>query len=104
MVPGLAVDPHVTAKLADWLAKGERVVVVRVTSVKGSAPRESDALMGVTARAMAGTIGGGQLEWLALEHARKMLAGGTGPVWEYHFDEEVVTVQFRDGLVVDVQD
>lgn len=33
-----------------------------------------------------------------------VFAGGTGPVWEYHFDDESVTVTFRDGLVVDVND
>lgn len=74
-VARLAANHRTIETLAGWLAKGERVVVVRVASVKGSAPRETDAVMGVTRTAMTGTIGGGQLEWLALDHARKMLAG-----------------------------
>ena len=58
----MAADPRTIEMLAGWMANGERVVVVRVASVKGSAPRETDALMGATSLAMAGTIGGGQLE------------------------------------------
>ncbi|MCG6859166.1 MAG: xanthine dehydrogenase accessory protein XdhC [Salaquimonas sp.] len=75
----MAVESRAIEKLANWLAEGASVVVVRVKSVKGSAPREDDAVMGVTATAMAGTIGGGQIEWRALEHARAILAGKTGP-------------------------
>ena len=49
-------------------------MLVRVAAVRGSAPRDNDAVMSVTAGEMAGTIGGGQLEWLAIAKAREMLA------------------------------
>lgn len=52
------------------------VIHIRIAQVKGSAPREAGAEMFVTASAMAGTIGGGQAEWQALQKARDMLAGG----------------------------
>ena len=52
------------------------VVHVAITAVHGSAPREVGAEMFVTATAMAGTIGGGQLEYRALQAARDMLARG----------------------------
>jgi xanthine dehydrogenase accessory factor len=57
-------------------ASGEPVVVVRVAEARGSAPRGVDAMMLVSQSAFAGTIGGGQLEYLALARAREMLAGG----------------------------
>jgi xanthine dehydrogenase accessory factor len=47
--------------------------LVEVAAVEGSAPREAGAWMVVTADAFAGTIGGGQLEYLAIDQARRML-------------------------------
>ena len=49
-------------------------MLVELARVKGSAPREEGAWMSVNADAVAGTIGGGQLEWRAIEIARQMLA------------------------------
>jgi xanthine dehydrogenase accessory factor len=56
---------------------GIDVVRVTVVRVEGSAPREPGAKMLVTAAALAGTIGGGQLEFDAIATARAMLADGT---------------------------
>ncbi len=50
-------------ELADLSAGGERVVVVTVAGIRGSAPREVGAKMIVTGNATLGTIGGGQLEY-----------------------------------------
>ena len=51
-------------------------VLVRVTRVEGSGPREPGAWMAVFAHTQVGTIGGGQLEWQLLAHARAALQGG----------------------------
>ena len=52
--------------------------LVTVAEALGSTPREAGARMLVTERDIAGTIGGGQLEWRAVEAARELLAeGGT---------------------------
>jgi xanthine dehydrogenase accessory factor len=56
------------------LAAHARAVLVVVTQVSGSAPRESGAAMIVTRDALAGTIGGGQLEHEATRIAREALA------------------------------
>lgn len=61
------------AGLAARVARGEPFVFVRVEAVAGSAPREVGAAMVVTAAGTEGTIGGGQLEWKAIEQARAML-------------------------------
>ena len=55
------------------LREGHTVVRVVVASLKGSGPREPGATILVTAQAQHGTIGGGHLEWKALEIARNML-------------------------------
>jgi xanthine dehydrogenase accessory factor len=55
------------------LARAEPAVVVEVTAVKGSAPREAGTHMIVTAKDSHGTIGGGSLEWEAILRARAML-------------------------------
>jgi xanthine dehydrogenase accessory factor len=53
------------------------VVRVVVAQVQGSTPREPGAYMLVDAAELTGTIGGGRLEWEALEAAREMLQQGT---------------------------
>lgn len=55
----------------------EPTVVVRVGEALGSTPREEDAAMVVTATEVAGTIGGGRLEWTAIARARAMLREGS---------------------------
>ncbi len=47
--------------------------LVEVASAKGSTPREQGAWMLVSARDIFGTIGGGQLEFMAIDKAREML-------------------------------
>jgi len=70
-----------TASLSTALAHldpDEPAVLVTVAEALGSTPREAGARMLVTERDIAGTIGGGQLEWRAVEAARELLAeGGT---------------------------
>ena len=51
-------------------------VLVEVSDVKGSAPRDAGAWMLVARDMIFRTIGGGQLEYMAIDHARKILAGG----------------------------
>ena len=64
------------AALRAALAAGDSAVLVTVTEVRGSTPREAGAAMLVTADGMAGTIGGGRLEFEAIERARMMLEAG----------------------------
>ncbi|MFO1414509.1 MAG: xanthine dehydrogenase accessory protein XdhC [Burkholderiales bacterium] len=63
--------------LAASLARDGRAVLVTVAHANGSTPRESGAAMVVTAQGMAGSIGGGHLEFEALRIARGALAGDT---------------------------
>jgi xanthine dehydrogenase accessory factor len=67
--------------LGDWpleaaciLREGAPVVRIVVARVQGSAPREVGTCMLVDDRRTLGTIGGGQLEWVAISAAREMLA------------------------------
>ncbi|SIS72870.1 xanthine dehydrogenase accessory protein XdhC [Phaeovulum vinaykumarii] len=67
-------DPARLAELAR--ARGPFVRVL-VAGTRGSSPREAGAEMCVWADSFTGTIGGGALEWLALQEARAGLAEGT---------------------------
>ena len=49
-------------------------VLVQVHATEGSTPRDAGAWMAVSAGDAVGTIGGGQLEYQAVQHARGMLA------------------------------
>ncbi|MGM9490927.1 xanthine dehydrogenase accessory protein XdhC [Ideonella sp. YS5] len=68
-------DPD-RALAAAWLAAGRRAMLVEVVSARGSVPREVGTRMLVAADAVAGTIGGGHLEWQAIARARERLAAG----------------------------
>jgi xanthine dehydrogenase accessory factor len=54
----------------------EAGVLVTVATVRGHSPRESGAKMVVTATELHGTVGGGNLEAVAVERARELLAAG----------------------------
>jgi xanthine dehydrogenase accessory factor len=56
-----------------WRLQGRAAVVVEVESHRGSVPRESGTRMLVSAAEVLGTIGGGHLEWQAIERAHALL-------------------------------
>lgn len=62
------------AELATFLGPSPAVALVEVSEAKGSTPREAGAWMLVSSAATFGTIGGGQLEFMAIARAREMLA------------------------------
>lgn len=63
--------------LSELRAASRPCALVTVTAIRGSAPREPGARMIVTdGRLHWGTIGGGNLEHLAIDHARSLLARG----------------------------
>ena len=64
--------------LEGFLAREHRVAIVEVSATKGSAPRDKGTFMLVAPTEIHGTIGGGQLEYVAIENARKLLAGAGG--------------------------
>ena len=74
--------------MTDWIetlaglkARREPAVLVTVIAASGSTPREAGCKMIVTAATLHGTIGGGHLEFRALEIARDLLAdAAAGPV------------------------
>ncbi len=59
------------------LSRDEATVVLEVVGTRGSVPREAGTRMLVWTAGLAGTIGGGNLEWRAIEKARAMLADET---------------------------
>lgn len=57
-------------------------VLVSVSRAQGSVPRETGAWMAVWPDGLAGTVGGGHLEWDAVRRAREALAGGVATAWD----------------------
>lgn len=60
--------------LADLQRQGEPCVLVTIVEERGSTPRNAGSKMVVTAERIFETIGGGHLEYKAMELAREMLA------------------------------
>ncbi|MDR6756350.1 xanthine dehydrogenase accessory factor [Mycoplana sp. BE70] len=59
--------------LREFLRDEADCVLVEVTDADGSTPRNTDAWMLVSQNGIFATIGGGQLEYLAIDHARRAL-------------------------------
>lgn len=62
--------------IRDFLRANPEALKVEVAEAKGSTPRERGAWMLVSPSALFLTIGGGQLEYMAIDRARAMLASG----------------------------
>ncbi|KAA1180131.1 xanthine dehydrogenase accessory protein XdhC [Rhizobium tropici] len=62
--------------IRDFLRRESASILVEVTGVAGSAPRDTDAWMLVSERAIFATIGGGTLEYMAIDQARRALRSG----------------------------
>ncbi|TIW15939.1 MAG: xanthine dehydrogenase accessory protein XdhC, partial [Mesorhizobium sp.] len=67
--------------LKEFFGQAGRVALVEVAATKGSTPREAGAFMLVSSSAIFGTIGGGQLEYMAIDKARQMLCSSPSPLW-----------------------
>ncbi|WAP67007.1 xanthine dehydrogenase accessory protein XdhC [Jiella pelagia] len=65
---------HATARAT--LAEAQPAILVTVETALGSTPREAGARMLITANEVSGTIGGGRLEFDAIDKARRMIAAG----------------------------
>jgi xanthine dehydrogenase accessory factor len=73
-ITGMTARPFILASRAH--GTGEAFALITVVSARGSTPRERGAGMVVTHHDVAGTIGGGQLEFNAIAAARTMLNAG----------------------------
>jgi len=62
--------------LASFLAANPDAIACELTAVRGSSPREQGTFMLVGPDAIFGTIGGGALEYMVIEHARRLIAEG----------------------------
>lgn len=76
--------------LQAFLNAADDVAFVEVIETKGSAPREQGAWMLVSRDAIHGTIGGGHLEYLAIEKARNLLTvNATGDLLDLPLGPEI---------------
>src|SRR5690606_12576208 len=61
----------------NFLNNSPATALIKVAEVKGSTPRERGAWMLVSPKATLGTIGGGQLEFMAIARAREAIASAS---------------------------
>lgn len=69
----------------DFIACGEPAILVEVTEARGSAPRAPGTRMLVSGQQIVGTIGGGHLEWKAIDNAQGMLCRSTPEPQSVHY-------------------
>jgi xanthine dehydrogenase accessory factor len=65
-------------ELSQFLAAHPACVAVEISQARGSTPRDAGTAMLVSSGATWGTIGGGQLEYMAIDNARALLGGQQG--------------------------
>jgi xanthine dehydrogenase accessory factor len=65
-------------RLSDFLKAHPACVLVEIVEALGSTPREAGTVMLVAPGTIWGTIGGGQLEYMAIDNARALLGGDGG--------------------------
>ncbi|MGV8854401.1 MAG: xanthine dehydrogenase accessory protein XdhC [Devosia sp.] len=65
-----------SAELTAFFATNRDVIVCALTSVRGSSPRAQGTFMLVGQSGLFGTIGGGALEYMVIEHARRLIVSG----------------------------
>lgn len=82
-----------TVTEVDWLAALQHLrvtrtagVLVTVTEVRGHAPRDGGAKLVVTATRTWGSVGGGNLEEVAIRRAREVLAAGATALEQQTYD------------------
>lgn len=71
--------------LREAVRRDEPAILVAVATASGSTPREAGTAMVVTRDALAGTVGGGHLEFEATRLAREALANDTSGAWAVRF-------------------
>jgi xanthine dehydrogenase accessory factor len=76
--------PDWPAAIGELLQAESAVARIVVAGVRGSAPRTSGTCMLVSGRRILGTIGGGHLEWVAIDSARRMLEQANATPVEVH--------------------
>ena len=64
------------AELTAFFATNPDVIVCTLASVRGSSPRAQGTFMLVGQAGLFGTIGGGALEYMVIEHARRLIGSG----------------------------
>jgi xanthine dehydrogenase accessory factor len=61
-----------------FLSQPTPIILADITATRGSTPREAGTFMLISDHGLWGTIGGGNLEFAAIDHARSILAGRAG--------------------------
>lgn len=92
-MPGSGTRDPVTTEASSWIE-------VEVLEAWGSTPRAAGTCMWISADASQGSIGGGRLEWLAMQHARALLEDGAPDLpWQLDLPLGPTTHQCCGGYV-----
>ncbi len=83
--------------VAHCASRGEAYVIATVLATSGSTPRDPGAKLVVTSDAVHDTLGGGQLEYLVIEEARRLLAEGRAQQTIQHFPLAAAALQCCGG-------
>lgn len=65
-----------SSELVQFFEREPVAIVAELTAVRGSSPRAPGTFMLVGAEGAFGTVGGGALEYMVIEHARRLIADG----------------------------
>jgi xanthine dehydrogenase accessory factor len=69
--------------IREWIERDGGAALVTVAKAEGSTPREAGARMAIARDgSISGSVGGGPLEWAAIDLARVLISRGRGAEWK----------------------
>jgi xanthine dehydrogenase accessory factor len=80
---GMHATPYTALEQFLFHLEQQSAVLVTVLTTQGSVPRKAGTWMAVWRDGLAGTIGGGHLEWTAVRQAQSALAQGAKTSWTH---------------------
>lgn len=85
------------------IKQNKKVALVTITKVEGSSPRKEGSMMGVKEDGtIFGTIGGGKLELVATQWAKKCMVNKSDRSFNFKLNDEVGSLHMQCGGEVDV--
>ncbi|KPU27595.1 xanthine dehydrogenase [Caloranaerobacter sp. TR13] len=97
------MEYKVLEKITEQVRLNKKVALAVITRVEGSSPREQGAMMAVLEDGKTyGTIGGGKLELVVTEYAKKCIANGKNETYRLKLNDEEGSLHMKCGGQADV--
>ncbi len=97
------MEYKVLDQISDEIKLNKKVALATITRVEGSTPRKEGSMMGIKEDGtIFGTIGGGKLELVVMEHAKKCIINGESKSFSFKLTDDEGSLHMQCGGEADV--